>query len=293
MSEVPELRAAVRASAERRYGRRVRRRGHSLLMAIPAVGAVAVALLLARPEPDVERPAPSPASTPSPTPTGRSVRPRPGYTPPAEGTWTPRVGRPEVGLKATIDRSPVDAAAVDALAILQRPQTARDRRLAGPKLRFAGGGADGVQVDGVRALGPHYALVPVSRASGGTGAGTVASLCIVGSGGAGCGPVHRVSQQGVLLFSGGTQGTHIVGVVPDGVARVRFTPSGSSPVEVPVQENFFDLRVAATGPAGRVSPPSGWKGKVGADGRIVAPPTPAQGALDWLDASGRVVGPTR
>jgi hypothetical protein len=78
-------------------------------------------------------------------------------------------------------------------------------------------------------------------------------------------------------------------VVPDRVARVRFTPAGAAPVEVEVHENFYELRTPEHSPAGRVNAPPGVK--TGADGKIAGPGRPAPGRLEWLDASGRVIGP--
>src|SRR5262249_3541300 len=138
---------------------------------VPVAAAVALLVIVSSP-PDVERPA-APRQQPTAT------------APAASGTWTPHVGRPEKKLPATIDRTPVDPKAVAAFAVLRRPQSERDRKLAAPLLRYFGGPIDGIQVDGVRALGSGYALVPVAKFGMDMGPG----LCVAGHGGAGCGQV--------------------------------------------------------------------------------------------------------
>ena len=248
---------------QRARRRRRRRAARVSLLAVAAPVAAALVIFLAPSERDIERPAAPPTST-----------------------WTPKVGRPKVGLPATIDRTPVSRDASDVLAILRRPQTARDRKLAAPRLRHAGGAVDGVQVDGVRALNPRYALVPVTEMGDRAGP----ALCVMGSGGAACAPVASVREHGVTMISGGHGETRYVGVVPDGVAAVRFTPDGGRPVVVAVRENFYELRISISAPPGRVNPPKGFTGPVGKDGRIVGPPMPAQGKLEWLDAGGNVIG---
>jgi hypothetical protein len=254
-----------------RYGLQLRaaqrrRRRHAVrvsLLAVASPAVAAVALIMATSSPDVERPA---------TPTATS------------GTWTPEVGRPDKGIPATIDRTPISPVATNALAVLRRPQTDRDRRLAGPRLRYVGPPNEDVQVDGVRALNARYALVPMARGP---------RLCVIGSGGSACSPVDMVPRHGVASVSAGKKGTRYVGLVPDGVARVRFTPQTGQPVETVVRENFYELRVPATAPPGRALPPAGWKGPTDEDGSIEGPPMPAQGKLEWIDGNGNATPPRR
>src|SRR5262245_45286988 len=134
--------------------------------------------------------------------------------------WNPELGHPMLDDQTTIDRSPVDRSATEVLAILRRPQTARDRELATPLLRYAVGRIDNVQVDSIRALGEHHALVPH------TGKRSGAMLCILGDGGASCSPVSDVAGHGVIDVSHGPKFTRYAGVVPDGVTGVRLTPEG-------------------------------------------------------------------
>ena len=192
--------------------------------------------------------------------------------------WNPKLGRPELDHDVAIDRSPVDRSATEVLAILRRPQTAHDREVATPLLRYAGRMIDNVQVDSIRALGDHHALVPHT-----SGARSGAMLCILDDGGAVCSPAGGVAEHGVMSISGGRKGTRYAGVVPDGITRVRFTPDGGTPAQSSVRGNFFELRVPEHGPA--IAAPTG------EPGMINGPVGPATGRLEWLDARGKVVGP--
>ena len=93
---------------------------------------------------------------------------------------------------------------------------------------------------------------------------------------------------GLSTIIAGPDGSEFAGLVPDGVAKVRFTPSTGQPVEADVSSNFYDLHVDQTSASVRVTPPSGYTGPP-----ISAPPTPANGRIEWLDSSGTVIGPTR
>jgi hypothetical protein len=248
--------------------RRRRRRLTRASLLVPAV-AVAAAVFALPTADDIERPA---ARQPVPT-----------------GTWSPELGRPALGLDASIDRSPVSRDASAVLGVLRRAQTARDRRLAKPRLKHAGGIVDDVQVDGVRALSQDYALVPVLQIGG----RREPTLCVMGGGGSACGPISHVREHGVSSLSGGPKGTHVVGVVPDGVTRVRFTPDGGNPTDSIVRRNFYDIRVPESSPAGRVQPPEEYAGPTGKDGKIPGPGGPASGTLEWFDASGNIIKRTR
>jgi len=199
--------------------------------------------------------------------------------------WNPRLGRPRIDGHVSVSRAPVPASARAALAVLRRPQTARDRRLAAPHLRNASHEMVGVQVDGIRAVSPAYALVPIKGMR--TPLQTLGPmLCLLGGGGSGCNYAKDVARDGVILVSAGfAHGTRFVGIVPDGVARVRFTPVGAAPVVAEVRDNFYALRVPRLGPPARVTPPKGYTGA------IPSPPEPAHGQLQWLDAAGEVIGP--
>lgn len=181
--------------------------------------------------------------------------------------WNPTLGPSKFGGDVAIDRSPVNRSATEVLAILRRPQTARDRDVAAPLLSYAGGTIDNVQVDSIRALSAQYALIPHT-----SGRRSGAMLCVVGGGGAVCSPADGVAEHGVISISGGPKGERVVGVVPDGVVRVRFTPDGGKPARASVRNNFFQLRVPGHGPTDVITPPRGHR-------------------LEWFDADGKVVGP--
>ncbi len=258
MSDWPALEHQLQRSAHRRYGRRLRRPSRFAPAALVVVGLLALTILVVQrgtdhsPIPADERPA-----TPS--------------VAPAVGTWTPVIGGDRRG-HPTIDRSPVDRSAVDALAVLRRPQTARDRKLAAPRLTSIGRPTNGVQVDGIRALTPNYALVPIMTVGGGTDRGPM--LCVAGGGGMACNWVRDVAKWGVSSSSGGNKGSHYVGVVPDGVVRVRFSPVGGKPVDSEARENFYEIRVPQNGPTGPVRPPAGYKGPTDGNGMLPGPPSP-------------------
>jgi hypothetical protein len=201
--------------------------------------------------------------------------------------WNPRLGRPRIDGPVSVSRAPVPTSASEALAVLRRPQTARDRRLAAPHLRDATREMVGVQVDGIRAVSPDYALVPIKGMR--TPTETLGPmLCLLGGGGSACNSAGDVARSGVILVSAGfAHGTRFVGIVPDGVARVRFTPAGAAPAAVTVHDNFYELRVPQLGRGVRVTPPKGYSGS------IPSPPEPAHGRLDWLDAAGAVIGPPK
>ena len=150
---------------------------------------------------------------------------------------------------------------------------------------------DGVQVDGIRALSPNYALVPLTTLGGPDSFDRRPMLCVAGGGGIACNWAHDVAKRGVTSHSGGKKGTHYVGLVPDGVARVRFSPFGGTPADSEVRENFFEIRVPENGPTRSVRPPKGYKGPTDGNGMLPGPPEPANGRLEWFDASGKLVGP--
>jgi hypothetical protein len=209
--------------------------------------------------------------------------------------WSPRLGRPWIDGPVSVSRAPVATSARAVLAVLRRPQTARDRRLAAPHLRDATRDMFGVQVDGIRAVSPDYALVPIGGIrvpviQGVPRPRTAPMICLFGGGGSACDYVDQIATLGVAFVAAGRTGTRFVGLVPDGVARVRFTPVGGRAREVEVHDNFYELRIPQLGPSGRpVTPPKGYHGTL----PIPAPPEPAHGELDWLDAAGRVIHPRR
>lgn len=82
--------------------------------------------------------------------------------------------------------------------------------------------------------------------------------------------------------------TTYTGLVPDGVAAVRFVPRSGSPRQAVVRGNFFVLEVDQVAPPRMIKAPDGYNGP----SEIPAPPLPPAGELQWLNADGDVTGPT-
>lgn len=201
--------------------------------------------------------------------------------------WNPVLGRPSVDGPVASDSTQVARSAVDVLAVLRRPQSAQDRTDAAPRLQAIGNQIDNVQTASIRALTGEWILVPANTVQTGSAQTTSEQLCITNGDVVACGPAATVSQSGVGLRGATKSGTTLVGLVPDGVARVRFTPATSKAVEVDVQSNFYAVSVPETAPAASVNAPKGYDGPT----TIPGPPTPIEGTVDWLSNDGQVVGP--
>jgi hypothetical protein len=201
--------------------------------------------------------------------------------------WDPSLSRP--GIDAPVSTSPrePDVDASSWLAVLRRPQTAQDRQDSAPVLQNLGAGmrVEGVQTSGIRSLAKGWALVPTTSLATPDGSG--AGLCLVDRTGQTCGHLDVIKGKGLVTSFPGRDGTEFAGLVPDGVAKVRFTPVNGQPVETDVTSNFYDLYVdqTSTSPV-PVTPPPGYTGPP-----ISAAPGLAKGQLEWLDSSGNVVGP--
>jgi hypothetical protein len=205
--------------------------------------------------------------------------------------WHPALERSGIDRPVGVDTSPVVASASDALAVLRRPQTEDDRRLAAPLLTTVGSGnqIDGVQTDGIRSLADGWALVPAKSVATGPGKTTSDVICLTNGRAIGCTPADSVSTEGAGFLSASSTSTSLAGVVPDGVARVRFTPDEAPPVEARVTSNFYSLSVRQTAPSATVKAPPGYKGPA----EIPGPPMPAAGTVQWLDDKGQVIGPAQ
>jgi hypothetical protein len=204
--------------------------------------------------------------------------------------WDPVLGRPDIdGGTPSTSAAPLVVSVRDSLAVLRREQTEQDRRLAEPLLRALNPRTEGVQLEGVRALRDGYALIPVKRVEIAPNRHIDDAICLSDGASLGCHPAQSVPETGVVMLSTTETQTRIWGVVPDGVARVRFEPEGHAPVETTVEANFFGLSVDALEPARRVPAPPGYPGP----SMIPGPPTPVSGVVRWLDEHGRVVGPAR
>jgi hypothetical protein len=201
--------------------------------------------------------------------------------------WQPSLHRPGLDDPVTTDAGTPGSSLSSWLAVLRRPQTEQDRSQSASVLQTVGAGnqVQGVQTAGIRSLAPGWALVPATSLTGSAGAGP--ALCLVSSEAVTCGHDDAITTTGLLSVSAGSTETTFAGLVPDGVAQVRFTPVGGNPVVADVRSNFYELRFGSTAASTPVTPPPGYSGK-----KIPAPPMPAQGRIEWLDGAGKVVGPT-
>lgn len=204
--------------------------------------------------------------------------------------WEPSLERPGIDPPVATDRSPLAADATAALGVLRRDQTAADRERTAPLISAIGAGnqVDRVQTAGIRALGTGWALVPAKAMQTSPSARVDEDvLCITNGEAIGCSPSRNVRTTGVQLTLATASATEIAGVVPDGVANVRFTPTGGAAVTAKPSGNFYDLRIDQVAPERMIDAPPGSDGPA----RIPGPPAPASGTLQWLDVHGAVVGP--
>lgn len=249
-----QLRAAQAPQTSRRnvapYGHLLRRRGLMALVAVVVVAAPALAIT----EP-----------------------------------WNPTIGRPNIDGPVTSDRSPVAAAATDVLAVLRRPQTAADRDGAAPLLKgIVGSQIDRVQTASIRLLADGWALVPATAVQAAPGRSVGEQICFTNGRSTTCGSARGLSSTGIAGSEATATATTFTGLVPDGVARVRFVGRDGSTKEVAVASNFYELVVDEIAPPRMIDAPKGYDGPA----RIPGPPLPVAGVTEWLDANGTVVGPT-
>lgn len=205
------------------------------------------------------------------------------------GAWEPQLGRPgaDPGAAATAATRPVGAAAAQSLAVLRRAQTARDRRLAEPLLRVLDRQTRGVQIAGIRALSAEWALVPVTTLDIGGTASSGDQLCITDGNALACASAETARRSGIGVTSADASTTRVAGLVPDGVAEVRYTPQGGSPVTAAVRSNLYSLAIGSIKPERLIAAPEGFDGPT----LIPGPPVPIDGTALWLDDAGRTVGP--
>lgn len=204
-------------------------------------------------------------------------------------SWDPALERPGVDRPVSTDASPVSPTAVNAIAALRREQTPADRAGAAPLVRAIGMGnqVDRVQTEGIRIVAPGWALVPAKSVQTGPGRTATDQLCLTDGQQVGCSAADTVTRNGVGILSATANQTSLTGVVPDGISRVRFTPEDGKSVEVPVEENFYELSVAQARTGPPVSTPEDYAGPA----TIPGPSIPAAGTLTWLDSDGEAVGP--
>jgi hypothetical protein len=204
--------------------------------------------------------------------------------------WHPDLSRPGVDHKVTTDAAPVSHAALGAFAVLRREQSAADRSDATPLIKAIGMGnqVDRVQLSGIRMVAPGWALVPAKAAQTAPGGVTAQDqLCLTNGEDVGCANAETAKANGVGVLTASKSSTHLTGLVPDGVARVRFAPDSGSPVEVAASGGFYELTVHSSRSLPAIKAPPGSDGP----STIPGPPAPASGKLTWLDTSGSAVGP--
>ena len=204
--------------------------------------------------------------------------------------WRPDLSRPGVDRKVSTDAAPVSDAALGAFAVLRRAQSDSDRSDATPLIWAIGMGnqVDRVQLKGIRMVAPHWALVPAKAAQTRPGGVTAQDqLCLTDGEDVGCTNAETVKANGVGVLAASKTSTHLIGLVPDGVARVRFTPDSGSPIEVAVTGGFYQLTVPSARSLPAIKAPPGYDGP----STIPGPPAPVSGKLAWLDTRGNAVGP--
>lgn len=203
--------------------------------------------------------------------------------------WEPSLERAGVDDPVAVEHAPVAVQAVEAFAVLRRPQNDTDRRLAAPVLTAVGAGnqVDRVQTHGIRAVAPGWAVVP-AKAMKTTPAAHADEdvLCLTNGDVIGCSASDRAATTGIQLTTASEGQTTIAGLVPDRVSGVRFVRAEGGSVEADVASNFFAVSVRKAGSQRTIKAPPGYEH----GSRIPAPPTPATGTLEWLDDDRNVIG---
>ena len=205
--------------------------------------------------------------------------------------WQPILGRPSLNdTPAGISPTPPPPAQLQLLGVLRRPQDKDDRGATAQKLlRHVGSEYKGVRLDSVRLLtaanGRHALLVPAVEhgLSPQPGKYEVANdLCVEYPTGSFCGNAEQIRDG---YFMGGSA-THLLGLVPDGVATIALHfPNGTNLTEH-VRDNFFwvngiphEKRTFRLVPHVKGMP------------RTLTHEEPEVPRIEWLDARGRPVGP--
>lgn len=203
--------------------------------------------------------------------------------------WNPDTSRPGNDEPVSRSMEPVGAQATEVLGVLRRDQTAEDRN-AGPQLKAVGMGnqADGIKLDAVRALPHGWALAPVDEVQVGPSKVARDQLCITNGSETGCSPASGAAAHGTAMSKVENRKSVFVGVVPDGVVRVRFVGLHGGRGEASVESNFYLLTVDTLAPPIMVAPPPESRDRT----PIPGPQTPAPGDIQWLDETGAIVGPT-
>jgi hypothetical protein len=212
--------------------------------------------------------------------------------------WQPILGRPSLhDTPAGISPSPPPAGQLGLLGVLRRPQNDADRGpIARRMLAEVGSEYKGVRLASIRLLtsadGQHHALLVPSVEHGLSpkpGRYEVTNdLCVqVGSGAGSGGFCGNATELRNGDFMGGS-GDNLLGLVPDGVAKVVLSFPDGQTLSSAVNDNFFwvtgvpsnDRTVPAMPVQGQPTPPPQQMN------------VPQQPKLQWLDASGHRIGPS-
>jgi len=167
--------------------------------------------------------------------------------------WEPLLGKPSVdGRSPRTTQEAIPAQQRALLGVLRRAQTETDRSAATlGLLEPLAPTTDGVRLQGIRLLGgsagaPAVALVPVARLykrlpdQGGQLLAQDA-LCLTDHSSVVCATTEQLRAGGLM----GSAGNYSYGLVPDGVASVRFTLPDGQTQTVAVVENFFEAELQA------------------------------------------------
>jgi hypothetical protein len=192
----------------------------------------------------------------------------------ASGVWRPILGEPGLGPPPTVIATAPPASQLAVLGALRRAQTPADRGTdTQTELRYMSNTASGVRTGYVRllsnqtGLGPAI-LVPVARITQAAPSQVTAApvrtnaLCLLIGDRDGQGAAKRCVTTAELLAGRGTLslGTHVFGIVPDGVRVVSIRFRDGITASVAPASNFFAL----TAPAGSAPAAMTWTPTSGA-----------------------------
>lgn len=178
------------------------------------------------------------------------------------------------------------AVARDALSVIGRPQTDADRAFAPALTKGANAQLQDPDMGSLRAVGGGAAVIAAKLSD--PVRGITEQVCLIVGDLTGCASAGSFPATGLQVRSANGDGvTRVVGLVPDGVAKVRFVPTDGPAVTAPVTNNHYSLKVVNEQPA--LTPTSVSSPVAGAP--TTPPPTPVTGTAEWLDRSGAVVGP--
>lgn len=178
------------------------------------------------------------------------------------------------------------AVARDALSVVERPQTDADRAFAPALTKGANAQLQDPDLDSLRAVGDGAAVITAKLSD--PVRGVTEQVCLIVGDLTGCAAAGSFPATGLQVRSANGDGvTRVVGLVPDGVVKVRFVPIDGPAVTASVANNHYSLKIAKTQPT---PAPTNVRSPV-AGAPTTPPPTPVGGTAEWLNQSGAVVGP--